>query len=127
MNADDVKKALLVASRAYERASRARTCGEAANNIRIGQRWELRAREAMRELIPAKTPPRNWSPVQRELNKLDSLLPHAAFGAHLHRLDRCGISQLQHEWQAARERSTVDVDKAIDRYDRKRSKRRSRR
>jgi hypothetical protein len=42
--------------------------------------------------------------------------------AHLHRLERCGITQMQHEQRTAKERQAVDDNRARDRHDRKRPK-----
>lgn len=126
MNADDTKKALLAASRAYARAMRAKTCGEAGNNLRLGQKLEQRARDAMRELLPKKLEFRHWSPERKELLALVGHLPNAEMNAHLHRLTRCGVTQLQWEQQAAAERARVahGPEKARERQGRKRPKRR---
>ena len=121
MNAADTKKALLTAQRAYERAMRAKTCGEAANNLRIGQKQEQRAREALRELLPTKLEYRHWSPDRKELFALVGTLPNAEMNAHLHRLRTCGITQMQYEQRAAAER--VDkTDSSRERQYRKRPK-----
>lgn len=123
MNAADTKKALLTAQRAYERAMRAKTCGEAANNLRIGQKQEQRAREALRELLPKTLEYRHWSPERKELFALQAQLPNAEMNAHLHRLNKCGITQMQYEQRAAADR--VDkTDAARERQYRKRPKKR---
>jgi hypothetical protein len=122
MNIADTKKALLTAQRAYARAMRAKTCGEAANNLRLGQKQEQRAREALREILPAKLEYRHWSPDRKELFELVGHLPHAEMNAHLHRLDKCGVTQMQHEQRAAANR--VDkTDSSRERQERKRPKR----
>lgn len=125
MNIADTKKALLTASRAYDRAMRAKSCGEAANNFRLGQKWEQRGREGVRENIPTKLEYRHWSPERKELFELQAALPNAEMNAHLHRLDKCGITQMQHEQRAAADR--VDkTDSARERQYRKRPKKRTR-
>lgn len=121
MNIADTKKALLTAQRAYARAMRAKTCGEAANNLRLGQKQEQRAREALREILPAKLEYRHWSPDRKELFELVGHLPNAEMNAHLHRLEKCGVTQMQWEHRAAAER--VDkTDSARERQERKRPK-----
>ena len=127
MNAADTKKALLTAQRAYARAQRATTCGMAANNLRLGQKWEARGHAAMRALI-GKTEYRHFSPVLRDLFALDGLLPNTAGNAHEHRLKLCGLTAMQYEYEAAadRARSEGAVDRARDRYERKRPKARRR-
>jgi len=124
MNIADTKKALLTAARAYDRAMRAKTCGEAANNLRLGQKVEQRAREALRELLPTKLEYRHWSPERKELFELVGHLPNAEMNAHLHRLDKCGITQMQYERQAAEERTRVahGPEKSRERHERKRPK-----
>lgn len=123
MDIPTAKEALLVAQRAYDRAMRAKTCGEAANNFRLGQGQAWRAADAVRALLPAKLEYRFWSPARRELAAVADLLPNAEYNAHLHVLDKCGISQLVHERQAAAAR--VDkTDSAYERHLRKRPKRR---
>lgn len=121
MNATDTKKALLTAYRAYERAMRAKTCGEAANNLRLGQKYQQRAWESLQTLVPRKLEPRHYSPAQRELLALDAQLPNAEMNAHLHRLNKCGVTQMQHEQRAAAAR--VDkTDSSRERQYRKRPK-----
>lgn len=126
MNAADTKKALLTAQRAYERAMRAKTCGEAANNLRLGQKWEQRGREGVRALIPQKLEYRHYSPMQRELFELQQLVPAFEWRAHEHRLKKCGLTQLQYEhayWED-RARSEGAADRASERQYRKRPKKR---
>jgi len=126
MNVADTKKAILTAQRAYARAMRAKTCGEAANNLRLGQKQEQRAREALREILPTKLEYRHWSPERKELFELVGHLPNAEMNAHLHRLDKCGITQLQWEYRAAENR--IDkTDSSRERQERKRPKRGARR
>lgn len=121
MNAAETKKALLTAQRAYARALRADTCGLASNNLRLGQQAEQRARAGLRTLIPKKLEYRHYSPTQRELLALDAQLPNAEMNAHLHRLNKCGITQMQHEQRAAAAR--VDkTDSSRERQYRKRPK-----
>lgn len=121
VNIADTKKALLTAQRAYERAMRARSCGEAANNLRLGQKWEQRGREGVRENLPTKLEYKYWSPERRELFELQQMLPNAEMNAHQHRLDKCGITQMQHEQRAAADR--VDkTDASRERQYRKRRK-----
>jgi hypothetical protein len=122
MNVADTKKWLLVAGRAYVRAMEAKSCSLATTNLRLGQQAEQRAREGLREHLPRKLEPRFYSSVQRELSKLDAQLPNAEMNAHLHRLERCGITQMQHEQRTAKERQAVDDNRARDRHDRKRPK-----
>ena len=124
MNVADTKKALLTAQRAYGRAMRAKTCGEAANNLRLGQKQEQRAREALREILPAKLEYRHWSPERKELFELVGHLPNAEMNAHLHRLDKCGITQSQYERQAAEARmhEKYGPEKSRERQERKRPK-----
>lgn len=123
MNAADTKKALLTASRAYDRAARAKSCALASTNLRLGQQWEQRARDALRELLPKKLEYRHWSPERKELLELVGQLPNAESNAHHNRLDRCGITQMQHEQRAAAER--VDkTDSSRERQYRKRPKKR---
>ncbi|MBK7823034.1 MAG: hypothetical protein IPJ61_18795 [Tessaracoccus sp.] len=117
----DTKGALLTALRAYTRAERAGTCGEAANNLRIGQKQEQRAREAMRGVFAKQLEFRHWSPARKELFELVGLLPNAEMRAHLHRLNKCGITESQWAHRAAAER--VDkTDSARERQYRKRRK-----
>lgn len=121
MNAADTKKALLTAQRAYARAMRADSCGVANNNLHLGQKWEQRGRDGVRALIPKKLEYRHYSPVQRELFELQAQLPNAEYNAHLHRLAKCDITQMQHEQRAAAAR--VDkTDSARERHYRKRPK-----
>jgi hypothetical protein len=122
MNAADTKKALLTAQRAYDRAMRAKTCAPAQTNLRLGQKWGQRGHEGVRALI-GKTRWDQMSPMQRELFTLDQQLPNAEYNAHLHRLDTCGITQMQHEQRAAADR--VDkTDDSRERQYRKRPKKR---
>jgi hypothetical protein len=127
MNVAATKKALLTAQRAYARAMRAKSCGEAANNLRLGQKAEQRARDALRELLPAKLEYRHWSPERKELFELVGHLPNAEYNAHLHRLQKCGVTEMEHMRRAAADR--VDkTDSARERQERKRPKtRRARR
>jgi len=121
MNATDTKKALLTAQRAYARAMRAKTCGEAANNLRIGQKQEQRAREALRELLPTKLEYRHWAPERKELFALVGTLPNAEYNAHLHRLAKCNVTEMEHMRRAAADR--VDkTDSSRERQYRKRPK-----
>lgn len=126
MNIADTKKALLTASRAYDRAMRAKTCGEAANNLRLGQKWEQRGREGVRENIPTKLEYRYWSPERRELFELQAALPNAEYNAHLHRLDKCGVTEMEHMRRAAEDRARSEgaADRARERQYRKRPKKR---
>lgn len=124
MNVANTKKWLLTAARSYARAMEAKSCSLATTNLRVGQQAEQRAREGLREHLPRKLEPRFYSPVQRELSKLDAQLPNAEMNAHLHRLDQCGVTQMQHEQRAAKERQAVDADRSRDRRDRKRPKKR---
>jgi hypothetical protein len=126
MNVADTKKALLTAQRAYARAMHSKTCGEAANNLRLGQKYQQRAREALREILPAKLEYRHWSPERKELFELVGHLPNAEMNAHLHRLEKCGVTQMQHERQAAEERvrEKYGPEKSRERQERKRPKRR---
>jgi hypothetical protein len=127
MNAADTKKALLTASRAFDRAMRAKTCGEAANNLRIGQKWLAVGHANVRKKYESKIPYKYWAPDWQEAYRLDGMLPNAEMNAHLHRLDKCGVTQMQHEQRAAEERARSGdaPEKARERYERKRPKRRS--
>lgn len=124
MNAADTKKALLIAQRAFERATRAKTCGEAANNFRIGQKWHQIGHAAVRQKYESKIPYKYWAPEWREAYAIDGTLPNIEYNAHLHRLQRCGVTQLRHEREAAEERyrATHAVDKSRERHERKRPK-----
>jgi hypothetical protein len=124
MNVADTKKALLTAARAYERATRAKTCGIATTYLRFGQKWEQRAREAMREIIPTKLEYRHWSPERKELFELVGHLPNAEYNAHLHRLEKCSVTEMEHMRRAAEERARSEgaADRSRARYERKRPK-----
>ena len=124
MNIGDTKKALLTAARAYERALRAKSCGLASNNIRLGQQWEQRARDGMRKNIPAKMEVRYMSPARRELLELAAQLPNAEYNAHLHRLQKCGVTEMEHMRRAAEDRVNK-TDSARERQYRKRPKKRT--
>lgn len=121
MNIADTKKALLTAQRAFDRAMRSKTCALANTNLRHGQKAMQEGHAGVRKNIPAKLEPRYYSPAQRELIALDSLLPNAEMNAHMHRLETCGTTQMQHErayWE-----SRVDkTDSARERQYRKRPK-----
>jgi hypothetical protein len=126
MNAADTKKALLTAQRAYDRATRAKTCALAQTNLRLGQQWGQRGYEGYREHVPAKLEYSRMAPAQRELFELWGSLANAESRAHENRLDRCGITQTQHErayWED-RARSADAADKSRERQYRKRSKKR---
>ena len=123
MSPEDIKKSFETAQRAYARAERAKTCGEAQNNLRLGQKHEQRARDALREFIPAKLEYRHYSQIQRHLFELKTSMASAESNAHQNRLAQCKISQMQYESAAAAAR--VDkTDASIERQYRKRTKRR---
>ena len=123
MNIGDTKKALLTAARAYDRAMRAKTCALASTNLRLGQEWGHRGYTGYREHVPAKLEYSRMAPAQRELFELWGSLANAESRAHENRLDRCGITQMQHEQRAAAAR--VDkTDSSRERQYRKRPKRR---
>ena len=123
MNATDTKKALLIAARAYERAMRAKTCGEAANNLRIGQKWFQIGHASVRKKYETLSP-KHWAPEWQEVYRLDGMLPNVEGNAHTNRLQRCGITQMQHEQQywEDRARSEGAADRARARHERKRPK-----
>lgn len=67
---------------------------------------------------------RMWAPEWKTAAEIDGVLPNMEYNAHLHRLDKCGITLLQHERQAAEAR--IDkTDSARERHYRKRPKKRA--
>ncbi len=121
MTPDAIKQAFLTAQRAYQRTLKAKSCGLATNNFKLGQKQEQKARTALRELIPTKLEWRHYSQMQRHLSELQATLPNIEYNAHLHRLEQCGVGVLEHEYRAAADR--IDkTDSARERQDRKRSK-----
>lgn len=123
----DAKKAFLVATRAYQRAEKAKTCALAQTNLRLGQQAFYRGMEAWERAKKLLGPSaRHWTPEQHELVEIKGLLAAREWYAHENRLKRCGITQREYErayWED-RARSEDAADRAMARQDRKRPKKR---
>lgn len=133
MSIRETKKAVLVAKRAFERASSAASCSLARNNLQIGQKWTQKAWPGVEQYLRNPKQPAYgfqrkllWDPERVELSQIEGLLPAFESAAHQNFLRLCKIAPLQWERDRRQERivERTGPEKAIERRDRKRSKRR---